>query len=377
MRAKFLFLIFFPLGTALFFVQQNIIPDNSSKYTKEMVLRLEPTLTNPRNSEGDFIQLLDGNILFIYTHFTGGSGDHSQAFLAGRSSQDHGIHWTTKDKIILPNEATMNIMSVSLLRLKNGDIALFYLRKNSDSDCIPVKRISKDEGLTWSAPLECINQIGYFVMNNDRVIQLSNGRILLPVSLHKTPTTEWSNCGSIICYYSNDSGQTWHHSHTVPNPKNIVLQEPGIVELKDKSLLMLCRTNSGFQYISHSNDMGENWTPVEPSKIVSPMSPASIERIPSTGDLLLIWNNNYEPAKGNGGNRTPLNIAISKDEGKTWENVKTLENNPDGWYCYTAIEFLENSVLLAYCAGNRKTGNGLETTQITRLSVDWIYSTSD
>ena len=36
-----------------------------------------------------------------------------------------------------------------------------------------------------------------------------------------------------------------------------------------------------------------------------------------------------------------------------------------------------NYVLLAFCAGNRITGNGLETTQITRLNLDWIYSTSE
>jgi len=42
-------------------------------------------------------------------------------------------------------------MSVSLLRLQNGEIALFYLLKNSEQDCRPVMRLSRDEGTTWSA----------------------------------------------------------------------------------------------------------------------------------------------------------------------------------------------------------------------------------
>ena len=41
-------------------------------------------------------------------------------------------------------------MSVSLLRLQNNYIALFYLRKNSTENCIPMMRISKDEAKSWS-----------------------------------------------------------------------------------------------------------------------------------------------------------------------------------------------------------------------------------
>ena len=87
---------------------------------------------NPRNSEGDFIQLADGRLLFVYTHFTGGNEDHSTAFLAGRYSDDGGLTWTTEDVTIVPNEGRQNVMSVSLLRLQNGQITLFFLVKNSD-----------------------------------------------------------------------------------------------------------------------------------------------------------------------------------------------------------------------------------------------------
>ena len=93
------------------------------------------------------------------------------------------------------------------------------------------------------------------------------------------------------------------------------------------------------QYFSFSEDQGESWSPLEPGNIRSPLSPASIERIPKTGDLLLLWNNNFETGR-DGGKRTPFNLAISKDEGKSWSKTKTLESDPNGWYCYTAIEFL-------------------------------------
>ncbi|MBN1987279.1 MAG: exo-alpha-sialidase, partial [Prolixibacteraceae bacterium] len=141
---------------------------------KEIVLRLEPGEGNPRNSEGDFIQLENGRILFAYTRFTSGAGDHASAHLVSRFSDDQGKTWSSEDVLVVPNEGTMNVMSVSLLRLADRRIALFYLRKNSVTDCIPFMRISTDEAKSWSDPVRCIDTTAYFVLNNDRVKQLKN-----------------------------------------------------------------------------------------------------------------------------------------------------------------------------------------------------------
>lgn len=341
---------------------------------KEIALRLEPHKGNPRNSEGDFIRLDGGRILFVYTHFAGGSGDNAGAYLAGRYSDDDGKTWSGEDVVILPNEGKMNTMSVSLLRLNNGEIALFYLRKNSETDCLPMMRISGDEAKSWSEPVTCVDITGYYVMNNDRAVQLSGGRIILPLALHNLPESgHWFN-GRLMCWYSDDLGKTWQRGREVPNPQNVTSQEPGLIERNDVSLMLFCRTDAGVQYISGSHDQGETWTPLVPGNIKSPLSPASIEKIPNTGDWLLVWNNNSLP-RGDGKRRTPFNLAVSDDEGKSWQYVKTLENDPQGWYCYTAIDFVNGFVLLGHCAGNRLTGNGLETTQITRISLNWIYQT--
>ena len=346
---------------------------DNSIVKKEIVLRLEPKVNNPRNSEGDFIKLKDGRILFIYTHFTDGSGDNSSAYLAGRYSSDRGRTWDREDTIILPNEGGMNIMSVSLIRLDEDRIALFYMRKNSETDCIPLMRISVDEAKSWSEATECITDVpGYYVMNNDRVVKLENGRILLPLALHRTPEDEGSDIGIILCYYSDDLGKSWMRGIQIKNPQKAVTQEPGVVELNNSRLLLFCRTSSGTQFLSYSDDQAITWTPLRPSNIKSPLSPASLERIPSTGDLLLVWNNNYAPDK-RGGRRTPLNLAISNNEGESWSKIKTLENDIYGWYCYTAIDFVEDYILLGHCAGDTKNYGGLETTQITRLSLDWVY----
>jgi hypothetical protein len=133
--------------------------------------------------------------------------------------------------------------------------------------------------------------------------------------------------------------------------------------------MMFIRTQLGSQYLSFSNDGCETWTEARASDILSPLSPASIERIPSTGDLLMVWNDHsgveesFRANPSRGGRRTPLTVAISRDEGRTWIRKQNLLDDPDGWYCYTAIHFDGPRVLLAFVAG----GSGLP--QLSRTSV--------
>ncbi len=342
----------------------------------QTVLKLSPSENNPRNSEGDFVNLKDGRILYIYSHFSGDSpSDYAPSSLAARFSNDSGKTWTKEDEMIIPNDAGLNVMSVSLLRLKNGDIALFYGVKNSHTDCIPQICISKDEAQSWSEPTPVItDKKGYFVLNNDRVIQLEDGRLMMAVALHETPESEWQDKGDLYGYYSDDNGKTWTSSAKVPDTTDIITQEPGLIELKDGRIMMYIRATGGFQQLSFSFDRGETWSPVEASNIPSPLSPATIEKIPGTGDWLLVWNNNDGSIPEINGKRTPLTTAISKDEGKTWEHIKNLNTDPDGWYCYIAIHFVdEEHILLSNCAGSRSAGTGLSITDLTLIDKAWLY----
>ena len=367
------------LGICLIFWSMPIFSQKKTsgkEIIRPVVLQLTPGDNNPRNSEGDFITLKNGRILFIYSHFTGtSSSDFATAYLAGRFSDDKGKTWSKDDFNVVENEGGMNVMSVSLLRLQNGNIALFYGRKNSEQDCIPMMRISTDEAKTWSNPITCItDRNGYYVLNNNRVIQLKNGRLMMPVALHENIEGVYFNeKGTIFTYYSDDNGMTWKRSEEVSNPSGVVAQEPGVIELNDGTIMMFIRTNGGFQYLSYSNDKGQTWSPMIASNLPSPVSPASISRIPLTGDLLLVWNNNDGSNTQIKGKRTPLTVAVSKDEGKTWRYISDIETDPDGWYCYIAIHFTKKDVLLSYCAGSRSQGTGLSITNVSLFRQKDLY----
>jgi hypothetical protein len=268
-------------------------------------------------------------------------------------------------------------MSVSLLRLQSDEILLGYMVKNAWDDCRLYVRPSADEMRSLGEAVCAIPESGYHVVNNDRLVQLSSGRILAPAALHRcTDGTRatWDPNAVAGCFLSDDGGRTWRKARTElegPAESRSGLQEPGVIELADGRILMWMRTDLGCQYRSVSEDGGDTWTRAEPSPLASPLSPASVKRMPWDGSLLVVWNDHSGRHRFPRGRRTPLCAALSRDEGRTWLNSRILEGHPDGWFCYTSIAFIEEAVLLAYCAGDSQVG-GLNRLRISRVPREWI-----
>ncbi len=332
------------------------------------------TKDSPRNSEADIIELKNGSLLLAYTGFCGGgSDDFSPARILGKISEDGGKSWSSSFTI-QKNIARQNIMSASLLRLDSREIALFYGHKNSYTDLKHYMRKSFDEGKSWSCAVCVTPQSGYNVINNARMIQLSSGRLLAPICY--TPDIDRPDWHVIsTCFFSDDNGKTWEKSKTNLNLPKRGADEPGLVELKDGSVLMIIRTYLGRIYKSYSFDNGLTWSRPKPMDLVSPGSPATVKRIPSTGDLLIVWNNNYEPDTVGAGARTPLTVAISKDEGETWENFKNLESSARYRYAYTSITFVEKKVLFTYYVQEEVEWTALPwSLKLKIVDIDWLYA---
>jgi sialidase-1 len=352
-----------------------------------VVLELPSGPGNPRNSEGSFVALEDGRILFAYSRYRGERdwGDHATADIAARVSADGGRTWSPKDRILVPNEGRCNVMSASLLRLADGRIALFYLRKNSLRDCRLWMRTSADEAATWSEPVLCIPAPGYFVVNNDRVVQLAGGRLVVPAAFHRARQDGDSFRGNaldergiVMFFLSDDAGATWRESKdwlAFPGKCASGLQEPGAIERQDGTLLGWCRTEAGWQYETESRDRGETWSVPKPSSFRSPNAPLSIKRLPGSGHLLAVWNDHSTRAehgptdwKSSSWGRTPLTLAVSRDDGRSWQTIGDLEPDPTHGFCYTAIHGTADAVLLAYCCGGGATGV-LQDSRIRRIPL--------
>ena len=324
------------------------------------------TKKNSRNSEGDAVVLENGDILLAYSDFFG-FGDFDRAQISGKISKDGGYAWGKKFTL-QENEGKVNVMCASFLRLHSGEICHFYGKKNSIKDLKFYKKISSDDGQHWSKPVCVTPCAGYMQLTNNGAIQLKSGRILFAVS--HTPGINHFKC---FTSFSDDSGKTWKKGRTVIDLPKRGADEPKVIELKDGRVMMIIRNQLGYIYKSYSSDGGDTWSKPEPMSLVSSESPAAINRIPQTGDLLIIWNNvfNLDDGSHHCGGRCPLTAAISRDDGEKWENMKNIEADRKNDYGYPSITFVGEKVLLTYYVGNYQKERW--SLGVTLLPISWFY----
>lgn len=357
-----------------------------------------------RNTEASIIALSDGQLLLAYSQFYGPpyrwdvDDDFWVSRISGKISKDLGRTWSS-DFTIQENDAEVNTMSPSLMRLRSGEIAVFYMKNRSfvGNDGIRMyMRKSFDEGVSWETE-DCVTSTPGMAAANDRALQLSSGRIVLPVSLviegRPDPTgVTWPTRIQATCIYSDDNGETWYKAEgEVDAPKRGAM-EPAVVELKDGRLLMVMRTQMGRVYQAYSDDQGGHWTKSEPMSLVAPESCPHVKRIPTTGDLLIVFNHGFQPEADHCGRRNPLSSAISKDEGGTWENIKNVEELPYGCWedrkgnrrewswslSMPSITFVENKTVLSYWMGLHSPGAlriGCDyAIKVKVLDTEWFYT---
>ncbi len=329
------------------------------------------TAEHPRYTEGSIVRLSEGSLLYAVTQFVGGGSDFSQAQIVARRSADGGRTWGPP-RVLQKSTGKLNVMSVTMRRLnrpRDDTIAMFYLQKNGYDDLRVYVRFSLDEAATFAPPVRVTAEPGYHVMNNDRVTQLSSGRLLAPVA--STADVRKVNHFVSYCLLSDDGGRTWRAGKGYVDQLKRGAMEPEVIELNDGRVMMIVRTHLGIIATSYSDDGGDTWSePGQLSTLKAPEAPATLRRIPSTGDLLLVWNNTFAPDAGHGGRRTPLTAAISSDDGRTWSHIRNLESRDDRSYAYTSLTFVRGRAVLSYWERD----GAMLSSRFRSLPISWFYS---
>lgn len=356
---------------ALLVLSQPVPPDPKEEISRDV---FPASKTNPRYSEGSILPLADGSLLYATTEFVGSGSDHAEARIVARISKDGGRNWD-KSIILQQPEDGKNIMSVTLRYLTaplrdDTAIGLFYVRKNSLSDMHPYLRISSAKTpLKFGKESALTTEAGYQGINNDRITRLNDGRLLAPMWF--SPDIKKISHIKSYCLFSDDAGKTWKKSKDIIDYSKRGAMEPEIIEFADGDLGMLIRTQSGHIAIARSKDRGESWSQPESWNVRAPEAPATLRRIPSTGDLLLIWNDNYDKGAGHSGKRSPLTAAISHDEGKSWQHKKNIENSNEHTYSYISLTFMNGRAIMSYYIRDEKTKR--ISSRFRSLPVSWFY----
>ena len=349
---------------------------------------LAPGKNNPRNSEGSFLTLPDGKIVFAYSRYTGDSSeDDAECEVACIYSYDGGESFDTENIQTLASGSeygVKNVMSVTLRYMDNGDIGLFYIVKyevGGQRTQYKLRRYKNDLGGHYAEILVAPDKTtGDFIVNNDRVVRLTSGRWIVLAALHPTSQQEgegdpkwFDHQGIAYAFVSDDDGFTWRSTDmrlALNNPYSTSgLQEPGCVELPGSAVYGYFRTDLKCQYESVSLDGGEHWFAPQATRFYSPCSPMLIKRNPYSGIYYAIWNPvpNFFGRKMYNGvwGRTPLVIASSAD-GVNYSEPEIIEDDEARGFCYPAMHFIdEHTMLLGYCSG----GEGDGRCCLNRLTV--------
>lgn len=312
---------------------------------KQVVTVAASTPELPRKSEGDVIELTDGRLLLVSMEFGGDGSDFASTRLVAQESADGGRTWGGHRVITTTAPGDVNVYSPNLIRAADGGILLLFHRNHGKDDghgalCTLYAWKSDDEGESFTPHAEFAARKDLSLCNAV-VKRLASGRLLLPVcSAVPGEHGPWGKYAvTVLC--SDDDGLTWRE---VANRLTLPLRgamEPHVEPTREGRVLMVMRNQLGSLFLSESRDDGLTWSLPQTTGLRTPESCPELTRIPGTGDLLMIWNNApYDPGfRSHYGKRSPLTAAISRNEGRTWEHVRDIEDDPARAYSNPGCRF--------------------------------------
>ena len=305
---------------------------------------------------GSMQMLHDGRLMHLY-------GDHyrNPKTMCVVYSDDDGQSWSQGRPLKLASGEDMVSEGLpTVIRLQSGALALSHTVSNELTSSGPLHtrrtfafHTSSDEGQTWSAPVT-VNPGGTReIVMMDSMIQLTDGRLVLPCSCRFGPTLKvkgklmanrfgesffnpWTHMLSFgACYYSDDRGRTWRRSLNETHATidrgmggGYAIDEPMIAELADDRLMLVGNSNLNRVFRAYSEDRGETWLEAEATDLVQRRSPVNLKRVPGRDEVLLIWNQISRWESMNGLFRHRISCALSKD-GQTWQHHKNLQSLDD------------------------------------------------
>ena len=225
-----------------------------------------------------------------------------------------------------------------------GSFVRLYYKVGKDTKVWVTKFVdSFDGGKTWTAPQELVagdTSGGRGPVRNKNFVT-ADGVIIAPAS---TEQGSWKAFFDI----SEDGGNTWTKTAYVEaydeNGKEVQMIQPTIWQ-SSEGIHAMFRTKSGYIYRSDSFDGGYTWCTAYSTGIYNNNS--GIDCVMTDNGWLWLA---YNPIKVSG-IRNKLSLAVSKDNGKTWEDVTVLESTPLNLfaeYSYPAIIANGNKLFITY-----------------------------
>lgn len=215
------------------------------------------------------------------------------------TSKDDGVSWSAP-MVVISHPGSTRAYDPALWHDPTGRLWLFYNQANLETGDFAVWAMTTDHSdladPQWNPPQK-IEVDAPFAFRLNKPTVLTTGQWLLPVTWARKAPTDWFAGDQQLqgVGISMDSGQTWTLRGGVEAPSWAL--ENMIVERRDGRLWMLIRTGGGVLWESFSTDCGRTWSLGSPTAVVNPGVRFFVRRLAS-GRLLLI--NTPDPKRRQG-----------------------------------------------------------------------------
>lgn len=312
-----------PLKPAPDFVVDKLASIKNGPANMSMSYACEDCLV-PSVHGSNVVETLDGGL--FATWFGGSREGGKDVVLWGANFSTVSQSWTTPRRIVGPAETQAalgryikTVGNSVLVRGEQGSLWIYFVTVSVGgwAGSSLNAMLSHDDGKTWDAPRRLITSPFFNIstLNKSAAIQYADGTIGLPV-YH-----EFIGKFSELLHIDNRSEVL--EKSRITNGRHSI--QPLVLPLEPQLALALMRDTGprpGHVLVSRSDDAGKNWTEDQALALPNPDSAIAGLRRPD-GSLLLVFN---DVEFG----RNSLALAVSRDQGESWNTVRHFEQSSDG-----------------------------------------------
>jgi predicted neuraminidase len=286
----------------------------------------------------------------LFLAWYGGDGEYEPgtAVFGSRMTKSGG-KWSPP--VALAQDPFYSVGNPVVWQAPDGLVWLWYVIRPGatwSTSRIAVK-VSRDGARTWSDSSVVSFEEGTMVRG--KPILLKDGDYLLPV-WKETGFDQEIVGGDTVSFFLrfHPATKAWTQSSRFGGPLGAL--QPAVAQIDDAHLIAYSRRGggygpktSGYIVASESFDGGKTWMQGAETKFPNPNAAIDLVHL-QNGHLLLVYNDS--PA-----DRTPLTVAISADNGKTYPVRKDIASGPHDLAYPFAIQTRDGRIHIVYTSDGR------------------------
>jgi len=308
-------------------------------------------------------ELANGDLYLVYY---GGAGEYAvDTSDFGARLRRGETKWSAPE--VIAHDPLRSVGNAVIWEAPDGLVWLFYVVRygatwsTSRIQC----KISRDQAHTWSDASVLSLVEGDMVRG--RPIVIKGGDYLLPIynETGHDPERTGADSVSLVLRYSPGK-KSWTRSGPIRSARGNI--QPALAELDDGRIVAYCRRGGDYDpatrgYIvrAESRDRGLTWSEGRDTAFPNPNAAVDLIRLAS-GRLFLVYNNSMS-------RRTPLSVALSFDQERTWPVQLDLLKDDDDYGYPVAIQTRDRKIHLVFTSQHRTVVNHvvLDETELMRL----------